>query len=86
YESQAVTWERAALIKARPVAGDLALGGRFLAAIRPFIWRRHLDFAAIADLQRMKARVDARRQPLPPAGPPEQRVLGFDVKLGEGGI
>jgi glutamate-ammonia-ligase adenylyltransferase len=87
YEASAQTWERAAMIKARPVAGDLALGRRFLASIRPFIWRRHLDFAAIADIRAMKSRMDGHvDSALPSAGTPEARLLGHDVKLGEGGI
>jgi glutamate-ammonia-ligase adenylyltransferase len=87
YESMGQTWERAALIKARPVAGDLALGRRFLDAVRPFIWRRHLDFAAIADITAMKRRIDAhKRTGLAAGGPPETRLLGHDLKLGEGGI
>jgi glutamate-ammonia-ligase adenylyltransferase len=45
YESLGRTWERAAYIKARPCGGDLAAGERFLGALRPFVWRRHLDFA-----------------------------------------
>ena len=67
YESFGQNWERAALIKARPVAGDLALGAAFIEAIRPFVWRRHLDFAAIADIAGLKselatfeARLEAR--------------------------
>ncbi len=87
YESQGQTWERAALIKARPVAGDLALGRRFLEAIRPFIWRRHLDFSAIADITAMKRRIDAHKgTALALTGAPEARLLGHDVKLGQGGI
>jgi glutamate-ammonia-ligase adenylyltransferase len=87
YEGAAQTWERAAMIKARPVAGDLALGRRFLEAIRPFVWRRHLDFAAIADIRAMKQRMDRhRRAALPTAGPPATRLLGHDLKLGQGGI
>ena len=58
YESAGENWERAAMIKARPVAGDIGLGERFLAEIRPFIWRRHLDFAAVADIRAMKRRMD----------------------------
>jgi glutamate-ammonia-ligase adenylyltransferase len=50
YESMGQNWERAAMLKARPVAGDLAMGHGFLYAIRPFIWRRHLDFAAVAEI------------------------------------
>ncbi len=87
YEGAAHTWERAAMIKARPVAGDLALGRRFLEAIRPFVWRRHLDFAAIADIRAMKRRMDDHKgAALRPDGPPEQRLLGHDLKLGQGGI
>ena len=87
YESQGQTWERAALIKARPVAGDLALGRRFLEAIRPFIWRRHLDFAAIADITAMKRRIDAHKgTALAASGAPEARLLGHNLKLGQGGI
>src|SRR5690606_34231903 len=50
YESMGENWERAAMIKARPVAGDLAAGDAFLAMLRPFIWRKYLDFAAIQDI------------------------------------
>ena len=87
YEASALTWERAAMIKARPVAGDLALGRRFLEAIKPFIWRRHLDFAAIADIRAMKSRMDGHIDAaLPTEGSAETRLLGQDLKLGEGGI
>ncbi len=87
YESSGQTWERAALIKARPVAGDLGLGRRFLEAIRPFIWRRHLDFAVIADIHAMKQRMDAHKgTALGLEGPAPSRMLGHDLKLGEGGI
>jgi glutamate-ammonia-ligase adenylyltransferase len=78
YESHGRTWERAAFSKARPIAGDLALGARFLDAIRPFIWRKHLDFAAIADIHGMKRQIDA--------GQTHEGLLGHDVKLGRGGI
>ena len=87
YEGAAQTWERAAMIKARPVAGDLALGRRFLDAIRPFVWRRHLDFAAIADIRSMKRRMDDHRgATLPTQGSPRSRLLGHNLKLGQGGI
>ncbi len=87
YEGQAQTWERAALIKARPAAGDTVLGRRFLEAIRPFVWRRHLDFAAIADIRAMKQRMDAHHgAALEPARDPVRQLLGHDVKLGLGGI
>lgn len=78
YESHGRTWERAAFSKARPVAGDIALGEQFLAAIRPFIWRKYLDFAAIADIHEMKRQIDAQTG--------GQNLLGQDVKRGAGGI
>lgn len=87
YESMGQNWERAAMTKARPVAGDHALGRAFLAEIRPFVWRRHLDFAAVADIHAMKRRIDAHRDTaLEAGGSPAARVAGHDVKLGEGGI
>lgn len=87
YETAGENWERAAMIKARPVAGDRALGARFLREVRPFIWRRHLDFAAIADIRAMKRRMDHHHgAALRTAGSSVSRVAGHDVKLGEGGI
>ncbi len=87
YESMGQNWERAAMIKARPVAGDLALGAAFLEAIRPFVWRRGLDFAAVADIHAMKRRIDQHRGgALADAAEPLARIAGHNVKLGEGGI
>jgi glutamate-ammonia-ligase adenylyltransferase len=87
YESMGQNWERAAMLKARPVAGDLLLGASFLQEIRPFVWRRHLDFAAIADIHAMKRRIDAHKGTgLAAAADPVQRLLGHNVKLGQGGI
>ena len=87
YESMGQNWERAAMIKARPIAGDLALGHRFLEAIRPFVWRRGLDFAAVADIHTMKRRIDvAKKTALVHGGDPVTRIAGHNVKLGEGGI
>ena len=87
YESMGQNWERAAMIKARPVAGDLALGFGFLEAIRPFIWRRGLDFAAVADIQAMKRRIDEHNGGALSGGTdPVARIAGHNVKLGEGGI
>jgi glutamate-ammonia-ligase adenylyltransferase len=80
YGSLGQNWERAAMIKARPVAGDNAAGARFLAELRPWIWRRHLDFAAIRDIHAM------RRQIFSHKGGAEVAVAGHDVKLGRGGI
>jgi glutamate-ammonia-ligase adenylyltransferase len=87
YESMGQNWERAAMLKARPVAGDLALGEEFLAAIRPFVWRRRLDFAAVADIHAMKQRIDAHRKlGVSRAVDAVDRIAGFHVKLGPGGI
>ncbi|MFC4668206.1 glutamine-synthetase adenylyltransferase [Seohaeicola nanhaiensis] len=81
YESLGRTWERAAYIKARPCAGDIAAGERFIASLRPFIWRRHLDFAAIQDAHDMRLRI---RESKRLGGP--LTVMGHDMKLGRGGI
>ncbi|MCX7890379.1 MAG: glutamine-synthetase adenylyltransferase [Rhodobacteraceae bacterium] len=81
YEAQGRTWERAAYIKARVAAGDMAAGERFLAALRPFVWRRHLDFAAIRDAHDMRLRI---RDHKGLGGP--LSVPGHDLKLGPGGI
>ena len=80
YESRGQNWERAAWIKARPCAGDLVLGNGFLKELAPFIWRKHLDFAMIADIQAMKRQINIHRK----VG--AERVLGHNVKLGRGGI
>ncbi|SIQ30867.1 glutamate-ammonia-ligase adenylyltransferase [Paracoccus thiocyanatus] len=81
YEAEGRTWERSAYIKARPCGGDLAAGARFLRELRPFVWRRHLDFAAIRDAHDMRLRIRDHkglhgRIELP----------GHDMKLGQGGI
>jgi glutamate-ammonia-ligase adenylyltransferase len=87
YESMGQNWERAAMIKARPVAGDLTLGAAFLEAIRPFVWRRGLDFAAVADIHAMKRRIDQHKGgALAEAADPLASIAGHNVKLGEGGI
>jgi glutamate-ammonia-ligase adenylyltransferase len=87
YESMGQNWERAAMLKARTVAGDLLLGAAFLQEIRPFIWRRHLDFAAIADIHAMKRRINEHKgSGVSEAADPATRVLGLNVKLGRGGI
>jgi|HubBroStandDraft_6_1064221.scaffolds.fasta_scaffold39245_2 glutamate-ammonia-ligase adenylyltransferase len=80
YETVGQNWERAALIKARPAAGDLKLGERFLADLAPFIWRKYFDYAAIADIHAMKRQIHAVR------GHERVVVPGHDLKLGRGGI
>jgi glutamate-ammonia-ligase adenylyltransferase len=61
YESWGDTWERAALIKARPVAGDVELGNEFLRRVEPFVYRRYLDFTGIEEIQGLKARLERNR-------------------------
>src|SRR5579885_964111 len=80
YESAGQNWERAAFIKARAVAGDIAGGERFLAELRPFLWRRHLDFAAIQDIHSIKRQIQAHK------GGGRIAVHGHNIKLGRGGI
>lgn len=81
YESVGRTWERAAWIKARPCAGDLAAGARFLKTLTPFVWRKHLDFAAIQDAHDMRLRIRDHRRLHGPI-----TVEGHNMKLGVGGI
>ncbi|HEX2760153.1 MAG TPA: bifunctional [glutamine synthetase] adenylyltransferase/[glutamine synthetase]-adenylyl-L-tyrosine phosphorylase, partial [Rhizomicrobium sp.] len=80
YEAMGQNWERAAMIKARACAGDPETGATFLKNLHPFIWRRHLDFAAIEDIQSIKRQIHAH------AGHGEIRVPGHNIKLGRGGI
>jgi glutamate-ammonia-ligase adenylyltransferase len=80
YESLALPWERAAFIRGRAAAGDLALGGRFLETIRPFIWRRALDFGAIGEIRGISRRIRDHHSQGQAFG------AGFDLKRGRGGI
>ena len=80
YESVGQNWERAALIKARTVAGDRVAGQHFLREIEPFIWRKSLDFAAIQDIHSIKRQINAYR------GGGRIAVEGHDIKTGRGGI
>lgn len=80
YESSALAWERAAFIRARPCAGDLAAGEAFLAAIRSFVWRKSLDFGAITEIGRLTQRIRSNHTGPARPGP------GFNLKQGRGGI
>jgi len=80
YESSALPWERAAFIRARAAAGDPALGGYFLDAIHPFVWRRSLDFGAIGEIRSISRRIRDHYAQGQAFGP------GYDVKRGRGGI
>ena len=80
YESSALSWERAAFVRARAAAGDKALGSRFLETIQPFIWRRSLDFGAVEELRAMSRRIRSHHSGGQAFGP------GYDLKRGRGGI
>jgi glutamate-ammonia-ligase adenylyltransferase len=80
YESFGQNWERAAMIKARAVAGDVEAGQRFLKELAPFIWRKYLDYAAIADIHAMKRQIHAHH------GFGVIGVAGHNIKVGRGGI
>ncbi|KQN71048.1 bifunctional [glutamine synthetase] adenylyltransferase/[glutamine synthetase]-adenylyl-L-tyrosine phosphorylase [Sphingomonas sp. Leaf62] len=80
YESSALPWERAAFIRARAVAGDIVLGNRFLDAIRPFVWRRALDYGAIGEIRDITRRIRDHYAQGQAFGP------GYDLKRGRGGI
>ena len=80
YQSMGQNWERAALIKARAVAGDIDRGEALIAELQPFIFRRNLDFAAIADVQSLKRQIHAHK------GHGEIAAAGHNIKLGRGGI
>lgn len=80
YESFGQNWERAALIKARAIAGDETAAKDFLKQLSPFIWRKYLDYAAIADIHAMKRRVHRFK------GHGAIAIAGHDIKLGRGGI
>jgi glutamate-ammonia-ligase adenylyltransferase len=80
YESTGQNWERAALIKARVIAGDTVAGEAFLHHLEPFLWRKNLDFAAIEDIHSIKRQINAHR------GGGAITVAGHNLKLGRGGI
>lgn len=80
YEGRGQNWERAAMIKARPVAGDIASGEQFIKELAPYVWRKYLDYAAIADIHSIKRQIHAHR------GHGDIAVRGHNVKLGRGGI
>ncbi|GGE21043.1 glutamate-ammonia-ligase adenylyltransferase [Polymorphobacter glacialis] len=80
YQSEALTWERVAFIRARACAGDLALGQGLLDRIRPFVWRRSLDWTAVRDIQAVSLRIRDHFEAGQAIGP------GYDLKRGRGGI
>jgi glutamate-ammonia-ligase adenylyltransferase len=78
YESWGQSWERSALLKARPVAGSIALGDRLLKDLQPFVYRRYLDYAMIEDIKQMKQKIDLSLT--------REREGELNLKLGRGGI
>ena len=80
YESVGQNWERAAMIKARACAGDIAAGEKLLNDLSPFVWRKYLDFVALGDVHAMKQQINAFR------GHGTLAVEGHNIKLGRGGI
>ena len=80
YESMGQNWERAAMIKARPCAGDIAAGDMLLDDLSPFVWRKYLDFAAVTEVHALKRQINAYR------GHGAIAVEGHNIKLGRGGI
>lgn len=79
YESVGQNWERAAMIKARVVAGDFSSGEYFLSELQPFMWRAHLDYAAVADILSIKRQMQARSEEV-------MNPYGHNIKTGRGGI
>ncbi|MBF0250951.1 MAG: bifunctional [glutamine synthetase] adenylyltransferase/[glutamine synthetase]-adenylyl-L-tyrosine phosphorylase [Alphaproteobacteria bacterium] len=80
YESIGQNWERAAMIKARAIAGDKDAGAAFLKHLKPFVWRKNLDFVTIQDIQSIKRQINAHK------GGHDIKLRGHNVKLGRGGI
>ena len=80
YEAMGQNWERAAWIKARQCAGDFVAGRELLKQMEPFVWRKHLDYAAIADIHSIKRQIHSHR------GHGRIAVAGHNIKLGRGGI
>ena len=80
YRHRGENWERAAMIKARPAAGDLSLGRQFLDDLAPFIWRGAMDFWLLQDMRAMKRRINEHK------GGSEIAAAGHNIKLGRGGI
>ncbi|MBN2645723.1 MAG: bifunctional [glutamate--ammonia ligase]-adenylyl-L-tyrosine phosphorylase/[glutamate--ammonia-ligase] adenylyltransferase [Desulfuromonadaceae bacterium] len=78
YESWGQNWERSAMMKARPVAGSIALGEKVLRALEPFIYRRYLDYGMVEDLKQMKQKIDSSLT--------RERESENNLKLGRGGI
>jgi glutamate-ammonia-ligase adenylyltransferase len=90
YDTVGRTWERQALIKLRPVAGNQRLGEEFLRAIEPFVYRKYLSYAEINEIKAIKRRIEHKTGQAGsphPALPPSEGGIGWgEVKTGHGGI
>ncbi|WP_374764004.1 bifunctional [glutamine synthetase] adenylyltransferase/[glutamine synthetase]-adenylyl-L-tyrosine phosphorylase [Yunchengibacter salinarum] len=80
YHSLAASWERAAMIKARPIAGDITAATTYLDMLSGWVWRRSMDFSTLDDIASIKTQL------LSHYGQKDTSFEGFDVKLGRGGI
>ena len=80
YIERGETWERAAMIKARPAAGDMALGHAFLNRLTSFVWPERVDFWTLREIRQLKQRINAHR------GGREIEFFGHNIKIGRGGI
>ena len=80
YVERGETWERAAMIKARPAAGDMALGHAFLNGLTSFVWPERVDFWTLREIRQLKRQINAHR------GGREIEFFGHNIKIGRGGI
>ena len=80
YENLGQNWERAAMIKARPIAGDRETCAYVMNFIRPYVWRRSLDFYSLQDIHSIKRQINSKVGELP------ENLYGHNIKLGHGGI
>lgn len=80
YESVGQNWERAAMIKVRAVAGDQKAGEAFIEELKPYVWRKYMDFAAIQDIHSIKRQISSSNSTIP------ENLAGYNIKVGHGGI
>jgi len=84
YGSLGQNWERAAMIKARPIIGDIELASNFMKMVSAWIWRKNLDFATIQDIHSIKRQINSTHLGSDNSNPVD--LLGYNIKLGHGGI
>ena len=90
YHFRSLPWHRLAMIKARPVGGDLASGNEFLAGLTPYLWRQNLDYQMVDEVYRLKEKINLEHPQLRETRllgeEAEASISGFNLKLGAGGI